>query len=202
MLRYRLTAGLLVMLVPITAAAGLSRLDVAETESGFRVSADAYVDAAPSAVGAVLLDFRHYPALNPSILEASVVAQTGPNTWRVRTATRGCVAGFCRTVRQEQQFVRQSCWEVTAQLVPGTGNLKASRAHWRLTPEANGTQVHWEASFKPDFWLPPILGKTLLTTFLRRDSERFLSGLARVARQVDVTQLETECGTTAPVPRS
>jgi len=113
----RLLAGILALLGPLPAAAGLLRLDVTHSEAGFRIAADAHLDAPPPAVAAVLLDLSRYPNLDPGIMEARVMAHPGPDRWRVRTITRGCVAGFCRTVRQEQEIVRQSCRSITATLV-------------------------------------------------------------------------------------
>lgn len=198
-----LSLGLLAaLLVQGQASADTGHIEVNATAAGFQISAVAHVGAEPAAVAAVLLDFEQYPKLNPSILEARVIAHSAPDSWQVRTVTRGCVAGFCRTVRQEQQFVRQSCWEVTARLVPDSGNLQASRARWRLAAEAGGTQVRWEASFKPDFWLPPLLGRPLLERFLRQDSERFLAGLTRAASRVDLQQLDTRCRATDAAPQS
>lgn len=198
-----LVLGMLVtLIVQGQVRADPGHITVKATAAGFQISAVAHLEAAPAAVAAVLLDFAQYPTLNPSILEARVIAHSAPDSWRVRTMTRGCVAGFCRTVRQEQQFVRQSCWEVTARLVPDSGNLQASRARWRLAAESGGTQVRWEASFKPDFWLPPLLGKPLLERFLRQDSKRFLAGLTRAASRVDLQRLDTRCRATDAAPQA
>ena len=169
------------LLGPLQAATGAMfyKLEVSRNGDRYRVSADVHVDATPAQVYAALTDFTHLPQLDASIRQSRRLRQLDAHTQLVYMETRGCVAIFCRTIRQLQQFTELSRWDIVAVTLPAGSNVKQGSSSWHLRPEGGGTRLYWESSIEPDFWIPPLIGANIMVDELREQGLEFIRGIER-----------------------
>lgn len=171
------TAGLLISSVW---GASISKLDVSQKADVYKVAVDAHVDAPPAQVYAVVLaDFTHLVEISPDIFTSQLVKQVNARTMVVYTETRGCVAIFCRTLRQMQRVTELSSTDIVAVTLPQGSNVKQGTSSWHLTAEGHGTHLQWKATVEPAFWLPPFIGPALVRRVLQMQSEEFINGIER-----------------------
>jgi hypothetical protein len=129
----------------------------------------------------VLTDFARLRALNPAIIAASAQAAPGGQGRRVRTVLESCVWLFCRKVVQVEDVVERDPQTIVSRIVPGLGDFKSGWTTWRLTAQGGKTQLHYEASRVPDFWIPPLVGPWAVAHSLRDQLEASIPVLERLS---------------------
>ncbi|MGH8402755.1 MAG: SRPBCC family protein, partial [Gammaproteobacteria bacterium] len=152
------------------AGATFYKLDVTRHGDRYEVIADVHLDAAPADVYSALLDFKHFPEINPSVRISRLVRQVNVHTQLVYIETVGCVAIFCQTIRQLQQFTELDPQDIVAVTLPDGSNVKQGTSSWHLEPEGDGTRLRWQASLEPDFWVPPFVGPRIIARQLREQA--------------------------------
>lgn len=176
-------AGLLALLVSAsTTAAAVYRLSVTQEGKIFHARAAVHIDANPGAVQAALLDFRHFSQLSPTITTARVISRPDAHSTVVYIEARSCLAVFCATLRQRQEFIEASKGRITTVTLPGGGNIRKGSGSWVILPEGRGTRLEWESSVEPAFWLPPVIGPALVRRALESQGRDFTNGIESLAR--------------------
>lgn len=176
------TALLLATLLPACAAGAPAAPVVVERRgAAFTATFDAVIDAPPRAVYRVLTDFADLRALNPAIVSVSVQAAPGNLGQRVRIVLSSCVWFFCRKIVQVEDVLEPDAHTIVTRVVPGLGDFKSGWSTWRLIALGRRTQLHYEASRVPDFWIPPLIGPWAVEHALRAQLEGSLPVLACLA---------------------
>jgi len=151
-----------ILLVPVLAQAGRILHSSASVEDGiYRVSVVASINAPPDTVLRTITDYAHLTAINPSILESSVLQTFSPNRYRVRTQMRVCILVFCRNVLQVQDVEQLDNTRLVADIVPEYSDFRAGRAEWVLEGSRDRTVLNFSAWVEPSFWVPPVIGAWL-----------------------------------------
>ncbi len=148
----------LLLAIPALAAAGaahaidVSKLQVSEQGRRYVVEFDAQLAAQPAAVMRVLLDFTHYPELDPRILLARRSLRDGKPL--LFTRLRGCLGSvFCRTM-DRYEFLDVQAGRLVATAIPGEGDVKYGLTEIRVEARNGGTRVRYRNEFDPSFWMP------------------------------------------------
>ena len=159
----------LLLAIPALAVAGaahaieVSKLQVGEQGRRYVVDFEAQLAAEPAAVMRVLLDFAHYPELDPRILQARRSLRDGKPL--LFTRLRGCLGSlFCRTMDRYEILDVQS-GQLVATAIPGESDMKYGRTEIRVEPKDGGTHVRYRNEFDPSFWMPRwLVRKSMYTT--------------------------------------
>ena len=99
----------------------------------------------------------------------------------VFTRIRACVMLFCRELERTERVTAQPPTLVEAVVLPETGDFDAGVVRWDLRGLPGGrTHVDYVAEIQPRFWVPPLVGKRLLSAAMRKTTgELFLAVEAR-----------------------
>lgn len=165
------------------AAARFDTLQVTQQGDSYRIHGEVYLDAAPQAVYAQLIDFARLPEINPNVRVSRVLKVINARNQLVYTETVGCVFIFCHTIRQVQRFTELGPQDITAVTVPGNGNVKRGTSTWHLQADGDGTRLSWTASCEPDFWVPPFIGARAIENQLRAQALESMQTIERLAEK-------------------
>lgn len=164
-------------LIPTAAgAASVQEITVARDGQFIVSEANFTVDVPRREVVAAFSSFAELARLNPAILDSHAVAE-GHNRSLVTTRLRDCVAMFCRTVTLAERVEVLADGTIRSEIVPEVGDFTAGHAAWTFEAEGQQTRVTYRSNVKPDFWLPPLLGKRAMRTTLRRQIEASIETL-------------------------
>ena len=160
-------------------------LDSKVTHDGvvYRLSITARVDAPLAVVYQAITDFTNLSAINPAIEESQVLASGDPRRQRVRSVIRVCILVFCKRVEQVQDVTLVDSRTLVATMVPGAGDFRGGLARWELTPDGDGTVLHFTEVFEPDFWVPPVIGPWLI-------EKKLVNEVAETAMYIELTVAE------------
>ena len=177
----RAAAALALLASALPAAALEVRANEASYADGtFRVVFEGVLQAAPTQISAVLLDYTRYSIIDPRIREATLVARESDAALRVRTKIEACAGFFCRTVERVERF-EHAPGQLVATVIPELSDMRHGEARTTWTVGADGTRVRYEAQFEPDFWVPGFVGHGLAIRALRESTLALFRNVEREA---------------------
>jgi carbon monoxide dehydrogenase subunit G len=162
---------------------------VAGTEGGkvYRIGASGAVAATPAAAWRTLTDYAHLADFVPGLTRARVVSRDGDTVIVEQQGTASFLI-FSQPIRlvvrvheqMREQMREQAPSRIDIGLVEG--DMKVYRASWELVPQpgGTGTKVVYYAAIEPQFYVPAMIG----TTLVRKDIARMMAAvLSRMERQ-------------------
>jgi hypothetical protein len=158
----------------------VSRNEATYVHGVFRVIFEGVLQAPPAGVEAVLLDYTRYQHIDPRIRRAELVARDSPDSLRVRTVIAACAGFFCRNVERVERF-DHAPGLLVATIIPGMSDMRRGVARTTWLTGAEGTRVHYEAEFEPDFWVPSLVGHGLALRALRESTLALFRNVEREA---------------------
>ncbi len=178
-------ASLVIFCVWMCAADGadILKADVHHEGNRYFLSLQAYLDAPPNAVFAVITDYDRLHELHRRVRESRVKRRIDDRTVEVYTRFWGCLAGiFCKGMEQVELIKETPPYELHATVIAGQSDLKSGRVNWRLAAEGAGTRLSYESEMDPDFWVPPVIGDGLLKTSISRTTREMIQQVEERAR--------------------
>jgi len=181
------------MLTGMVLSSAASALEVEHIET--RYAAGQYhcelvavLDAPAHAVEDVLRDYEHYPALDPRILQARVLARPAPGTVLLETHLRTCFGPFCRTVVRIET-VREAQHALSAVTDPARSDVRFGETQTTLEPaNAARTRITYRSSVTPGFWIPAVVGRRWMLRAMEQaalDVFRGVEARAKAPREID-----------------
>ena len=135
----------------------------------FEVHASAFTHASQERVWQQLTDYQRQPDYVPNLTSARIVARNGSEVVLDQEG-RGGFFFFKRALHLQVhvQETQKSAIDVT--LV--SGDMKRYTAHWRISPAEvqgeSGTQIDYEGSLEPNFFVPPMIGNAIVLSDIRK----------------------------------
>ena len=166
-------------------SATLDRVDISETEGRYQLVADSWLDAPPAAISAVLLNFEDdaYTQISEIYKESDALGPDEDGTPLVFTRVQGCVMLFCRSMSRVERLEVVTPTFIRSAAVPERSDFRHATSEWTLTPEGEGTRIHYRMALEPDFWLPPMIGPTLLRRILIRGGVDAVERIEELAQE-------------------
>ncbi len=162
-------------------AAEVRHLDVNHKGGLYRMNVEAYLNAPVSDVYAVLTDYDNFERVADAIIESDIVGNPEPGVYLVHTDLKSCVFYFCMEKQKTERIELRSGIEVIATVLPEHSDFRYGMTHWVLSPEGGGTHIRLEVNIEPKFWIPPLIGPSVVKTIMRKEgtqSTRYVEQLA------------------------
>lgn len=144
-------------------ALSVERVEGADGVKVYQIASSGTVAAAPAAVWRILTDYEHMADYVPDLQSARVLSRDGN---RVVLEQQGGVQFlfFSRAIHLVVLVREQAPNKIDVSLVDG--DMKVYRASWDLRASASGgTQIVYRAAIAPNFYVPALVG----TSIVRKD---------------------------------
>lgn len=143
--------------------------DVTVTRDGKMLVAEAdfVVAADRDDVVRAFTSFDRLQRINPAIVHSRAEA-AGDGRIRVTTRVNDCVALFCRSLTLVELVSVDDDGNIVADIDPSGSDFKAGRTEWRFESLGPGTRVTYRSAMRPDFWMPPLVGRHAMQKALAR----------------------------------
>ncbi len=153
-------------------------------EGEYQLTMTARLAAPLQQVQRVLRDYGHYPELDARILEAQVLARPAPHQLELLTRINVCFAFFCRKVARVE-LVEERNDELLARVIPERSDAERGQTHAVLSTQRDSggvyTQVIYTTSIVPGFWVPALVGRSLMLRNLREATVALFTSIERRA---------------------
>ena len=158
------------------------RIHVTEADGIYTIQVSQELDVEPHYVNDVLTDVMHVYRLNPSIIESEILASDDDSGVRVRTKLLCCLPVFCREVERVDVIKLLASGEIQATLIPEQSDFESGKAIWKITPLGdNHTHLSYTATIEPKFFIPPVLGVSLVKENLLKEFGTTFDRIERIA---------------------
>ena len=121
---------------------------------------------------ALLTDYNQLTRLNPTIVSSRALPLRSAIYDRVEIVTRGCMLFFCKKVRRVEDVRIVNTFRIESIIVPELSDFKSGNTLWTFVPKGRTTEVNYQATMVPDFWLPPFIGPLSLKKQIRNQLQR------------------------------
>lgn len=151
---------------PLTQALQVEALQTQYHEYAYQLTMTAILSAPVAQVEAVLRDYASYPQLDTRILTAQVLKRSSPHQLELLTRINVCFAFLCRKVERVEQ-VDEKPGELLATVIAERSDAQRGRTHTQLRDLNGQTQVIYSTEIVPKFWVPALVGRSLMLRGLR-----------------------------------
>ena len=156
----------------LSTAARFEELSVNEVNGEYRLRIVALLNAPADYVHHVITDYKHAYRINPSIIEVEILPfdHNHNKVVRVRNISEQWVGPFCFEINWVGDILEDRAGDIKIKTVPELSNFKSGSAIWEIRPRGERTWVLHESRLKPDFFIPPVIGDTILLNKMRTDT--------------------------------
>jgi hypothetical protein len=169
----------LVWMAP-SGAGEVNELSITENDGEYHVRILMLLDAPAQYVYQVITDFENANRICPAVTRTELLEPPDDLTVRLRNYLKYCFVTFCYDLEWVGDIRALPNGYLEMDTVPELSNFKYGSSIWNVHPLGNRTEVLHETVMKPDFYVPPLIGKLLmkfrfrheiLATFDRIESE-------------------------------
>jgi hypothetical protein len=174
------------------AAATIDELDVTKHRSRYALEAEAWLDATPESIFAVLTDFdeNRYARISRAYKESRYLEPAADGTPVVYTRMEGCALWHCMSIERTERLETDAPHWIKSTALPDGSNFKHSVSEWRLDRDGDGTKMTYTLEMEPDFFVPPVVGPWYLKRTLSQGGLRAVVRIERLARELDGRPVE------------
>ena len=138
----------------------------------------------------VLTDYEHIAAFVPNMTSSQIISAPG-EPLRVEQKGSASFLLFSFPIEVVYEFDARTSRGLHFHSV--SGNLRDMVGDYRLTAISNGTRIFYEARFKPDFWVPPLVSVAIMRNEIKRQFDGLVLEIERrYTAQQKVLSSQTE----------
>lgn len=135
-------------------------------EDTYSVQASFEVATSPEKLVGVLTDYENIAHLHPSFLESEIIS-VNEDSARIRTVVKDCAFLFCKKILRVEQIRQDGFKSLVAEVIPMLSDLRSGQTVWEFTQAGAVTQVKYQSSLQPKFWIPPFVRSHTVTNKLK-----------------------------------
>lgn len=151
-------------------------------ESYFEVDAGTFVRATPEQAWRVLTDYERLVDFVPDLVASTVVSR-GAREAIVEQRSETSYLFISHTIHMRLRIEERPFTSIDAALIEG--DMKHYTAHWELTPAAQdgmtGSRIRFSGAMEPVFYLPPLLGRSIVQVNVKKMVEAVVTEIERSA---------------------
>ena len=156
-----------VVLAASTNASIVNELSVTREGGMLIAEADFIGDADRERVVRAFKSFDDLERLNPAILSSESIA-LDDGRFRVTTHISDCIALFCRSLTLVELVSVRADGSIAAEIDPSGSDFRSGSSEWNFESVGAGTRVTYRSAVRPDFWMPPLVGRHAMRKALER----------------------------------
>lgn len=174
----RAIAGFAIAVLAVTAAnaATIHSVTVAKKGRMFIAEAEFIVDVKRDEVARAFTNFDQLSELNPSIL-SSHSEPSGDGRIRVTTRLRDCIVLFCKSITLVERVRIDDDGNLHSEIEPDNSDFRSGSTSWTFEANGSQTRVSYRSEVRPNFWVPPLLGRRAMRGALKRQIEASVANL-------------------------
>ena len=155
----------------------LEELSVTEIDGEYRLHFVSVLDANMDYVYKVITDYKNAYRISPSITKVEILPSVRDEVIRVKNLSEHWVGPFCFSLKWVGDIIERRHGHLEIKTIPEYSSFDAGFSTWDLQPQGNRTLVSYNSNMKPDFFIPPLIGKHIVKSYIERDA---LNTFARI----------------------
>ena len=145
-------------------------LSVDESEGEYHLKVESVIDAPAHYVYNIITDYKHAYRINPSIVEARVLPTDRDAALRIMNHSVYRIGPFDFSIEWVGDVSEPAPGTVTIKTIPELSSFESGYAVWVIRPLGKRTRVNYDASLKPKFFIPPVIGDYIVKKRLHSET--------------------------------
>jgi hypothetical protein len=171
------------LLLCVSAQAAELRDVVVDRQDGvYSLESEVWFDSDVASLYAVFLNYDLAQEFSGFVVESRNLDPDEDGQRRFYIRNHGCVWFVCRSFERTGVVEHEPHIYINSTADAESSDFHLSRETWTFAPEDEGTVVIYEFTFKPKFWLPPLIGPYVLQRKLENDAGRALNRIEALAQ--------------------
>ena len=151
--------------------------------SAYSVRMSIEVHAPAVRVREFLTDYANLHLVNPAVISSEVLPAPMLDVTRVRTHLKSCIWFFCREFDLVEDVRTDPAGDISAEIVAQLSDMKSGSSRWSIREAGDSTQLTYESTMDPDFWVPPLIGPRAIMRSLRENLMVTAENLERLSEK-------------------
>lgn len=165
-------------------SATIRELDVSRDHDTYVLTAETYLEATPSEIFEVLMDYDRFDRISSVYKEHGYLEPDDDGTPIIYTRMEGCLLFYCKSMRRVERLEAERPTHIRTVTLPEQSDFKYSTSEWTLKREGTGTRMTYELVMVPDFDVPPLIGPWVLKHTLKQGGAHAIDRIERLAQNV------------------
>jgi hypothetical protein len=171
----------------------VQHMQVQFRDGAYQLTMTALLAASLPDVESVLRDYARYPQLDTRILSSQVLHRSSATELELQTRINVCLSFLCRKVERVER-VEERPGELLATVIPERSDAERGSTHTQLTAQGQQTRVTYVTDIEPKFWVPALLGRTMMLHSLRDATLALFESIEQRAAHPVVSAATTSAG--------
>jgi hypothetical protein len=151
-------------------AGELEELSVTVENGDYGIQIVMVMDAPADYVYRVITDYEHAYRINHCLTESVILSSPDEETVRVYNHSVHCIWLFCFDIDWVGDIVELQAGHLKVDTLPEYSSFDSGLAVWRIHPQGERTWLFHNSHFKPDFFIPPLIGEHILKQHMRDET--------------------------------
>ncbi len=168
----RVLLAVVLLWVPLTAAAKQVRFStVYEHDGEYTVEIDAVLNSPQAELRRLLTDYNHLTRLNDVLTESTLLATHDAHHHKTRMVAQRCIAMICFKAVLVEEATELVNGDLENTIVPAESDFRSGVTRWHFEAlPGNQTRVYFESIKTPSFFIPPIIGTSIMKKLMMDES--------------------------------
>ena len=189
----RLLTVALVLGISIVARSGeIEAARVTQQDGEYQVHLSVKVSGDQLTIYKITTDYDQLARLSDIIIESGLVEridQDGNKIVRRRLLTKTCLILFCFVATLVEDITESGDGIIKTTIIPEESNFLYGDATWQvLESDEPYTLIIFNSRFKPDFWVPPLVGPLLIKKMVLDETKKTITNIEKIATSEEVFQ--------------
>ena len=160
----------LILCSPTSTADELEGLSVTVVDGEYSLQVAVVLNAPVDYVHKVITDYKNAYRINPAITNVEILPSGHDDVVRVRNLSEQCVGPFCFDIAWAGDITETGDGDLEVKTLPGLSDFVSGSASWHVHPQGERTSVLYESKLKPAFFIPPVIGDSILKNHIKNDT--------------------------------
>ena len=160
----------LILCSPTSTADELEGLSVTAVDGEYSLQVAVVLNAPVDYVYKVITDYKNAYRINPAITSVEILPSGRDGVVRVRNLSEQCVGPICFGIIWAGDITETRDGDLEVKTLPELSDFMSGSASWRIRPQGKRTSVLYESKLKPAFFIPPVIGDSIIKNHIKNDT--------------------------------
>lgn len=151
-------------------------------EGEYTVEIDAVLDAPVAGLRRLLTDYNHLTRLNDVLTNSALLTSRDAHHHKTRMSAARCIAMLCFKAVLVEDATELDNGDLESVMVAAESDFRAGVTRWHFESlPGNQTRVYFETIKTPAFFIPPLIGTSIMKNLMLEESLEAMDHLEALA---------------------
>lgn len=164
-----------------TYAMTVKHADIRHQNGRYYVQFNVLIEADKKTVASLMDDYSTWPQWSSVVKKVTVIKQTDARTTLMKLRLNSCLLFFCKSLNKHQTVTRVASGHLVTLTTENNNDFHYAREVWHASAEGDNTRLVYDAVMEPDFFVPPLMGRWIISSRIRKALQQSIAKLEQIA---------------------